>query len=372
MRPLIDGHLDLALNALGIRRAITQPLEAIRAAEADLPRGPNRPFETATVSLPDLRAAGAVVVVTTLIARARPWRSCSGQAVGSLDFPDQDGAHAMAAAQLDYYHCLADRDLLRIVTAADQLPPRDATIPLTDDQPLPILLTFEGTDPVRDPDDLHRWHAQGVRTLMLAHFGRSTHAHGTPSEPDNHHPNDVDGPLTAEGRRLLPEIEKLGMPLDLTHLSDTSLYEAIDRFGGAIYASHCGARALVPECQRNLPDEVIKTIAQRGGVIGLPLHSPYLVPDFAPDTPRDRCSIEHAVDHLDHIAQITGSDRHVALGTDMDGGFGLEYTPTGIDRYAELPKLGALLETRGWSDEAINRLFAGNWHRFFASHLPAS
>ncbi len=364
--PFIDGHLDLALNGLALRRQITGPLEAIRAAEADN----LGPFDTATVTLPDLRAGGAVMVVSSLLARCRPWRVKSGQiGVAAGDFPDQDGAYAAAAAQLAYYESLERRGEIRLVRSADELPAADAM--LAPDEPLPLLAIFEGADPVRDPDDLHRWHRMGIRSLMLAHFGRSVYAHGTPAEPDDAHPNDVDGPLTDAGRRLLPEIEALRMPLDLTHLSDTALYEALDSFGGVVYASHCACRTLNPDWQRNLPDDVIQAISQRGGVIGLPLHSPFLVKGYQRDTPREACNLDHVVDHLDRLCEVSGSDAHVALGTDMDGGYGLEYTPTGVDRSADMPRLAERMSERGWSEDAIGRVFAGNWHRFWSANLPA-
>ena len=366
MIPFIDGHLDLALNALGLRRQITRPLQEVRDAEAGAPLGP---FETATVTLPELRRGGAVMVVSTLLARCRPWRIKPGQLGGAAgDFPDQDMAHAIAQAQWSYYQCLQDRREIRMVLTADDLPPMKSDAP-SNDGPLPLLVVFEGADPIRDPDDLHRWHAQGVRSLMLAHFGKSVYAHGTP-EVDHPNAHDVDGPLTEQGRRLLPEIESLRMPLDLTHLSDTSLHEALERFGGAVYASHCACRALNPDWQRNLPDEVICAIAQRGGVIGVPLHSPFLVAGYTRETPRQACNLDHIIDHLDHLCAITGSDAHAALGTDMDGGFGLEYTPTGVDGSGEMPRLAERMAQRGWSEASIRRVFGENWHRFYAANLP--
>lgn len=362
---LVDGHLDLALNALMLRRDITRPLGALREHEAD---APVKPFGTATVTLPALRAGGAVVVVSTVLARTRPWRSGALKPGGAGgDFPNQDMAHAVAHAQLAYYRRLELRGELQIVTTAEHVR-RCAEAKPGAAEPLGVIVTMEGADPIADPDDLYRWHAAGLRTLMLSHFGKSSYAHGTPEEEDPH-PMDVDGPLTDAGRRLLPEIESLGMPLDLTHLSDTSLHEAMERFGGAVYASHCGCRSLCG-VQRNLTDEVIRAIAQRGGVIGVPFFNAFLRDGYERDSPRDFVTLDHVIDHLDHLCDIAGSDRHAALGTDMDGGFGLEHTPAGLDGSHQMHRLAERMRERGYTDDATDRILAGNWLRFYAETLP--
>ncbi|QDU70412.1 dipeptidase [Mucisphaera calidilacus] len=367
MRVFVDGHLDLAMNALVLRRRITEPLSVVREDES----GCTSPgWGEATVTLPELRRGGAVMVVSTLLARVRPWRVAwgeCGRATG--DFADADMAHACAMAMLDYYRCLEDRGLIRMVRGAGDLPGGDRA--LGEDEPLALLVTMEGADPVRDPEDLHRWYGLGLRTLMLAHFGRSLSAHGTPSEGDDFRVEDVEGPLTDLGRGLLREMEGLGMALDVSHLSDTSLAEALDRFGGRAYASHCGCRSLVPGCQRDLEDAMIKALAERGGVIGVPLFSPYLVPGLTEGSARETCGLDDVVDHLERLRDVAGTDEAVALGTDMDGGFGLSATPVGIDGSGDLPRLAERMLVRGWDEASVGRVFAGNWLRFWGEVLSA-
>jgi membrane dipeptidase len=82
-------------------------------------------------------------------------------------------------------------------------------------------------------------------------------------------------------------------------------------------------------------------------------------------------SIAASVDHIDHVCQLAGNDLQVAIGSDLDGGFGTEQTPTGLDSIADLQHLAPLLSERGYSDESIERIFGGNWLRFFSEHLPA-
>lgn len=364
--PFIDGHLDLAINALGSRRDVTAPLATVRAAEDDS----DGPFGTVTVTLPELRRGGAVMVVSTLLARARPWRVKRSSAGGAdNDYHNQDMAHAAASGQLAYYRRLEARGLIRLVRTRDDLPELSRTLRLA--EPLPVLLTLEGADPILDINDLHRWHDAGVRTLMLAHVGRSAYAHGTPAVGASAHENDVDGPLPEAGRLLLREMQALDMPLDLSHLSDTSLRQAVELFSGKIYASHCACRALNDDWQRNITDEVIGEVAERGGVVGVPLHSPFLVKGYTPQTPRDACSLDEIIRHLQHICDVTGNDTTACIGSDMDGGFGLEYTPTGIDGSGDMPRLAERMATRGWSDASIRKIFARNWARFLNESLPS-
>jgi membrane dipeptidase len=80
--------------------------------------------------------------------------------------------------------------------------------------------------------------------------------------------------------------------------------------------------------------------------------------------------LEAVADHIDRICQIAGNSRHAAIGSDLDGGFGTEQTPVGLDRISDLQKLDPILAGRGYSATAIDDIFHGNWLRFFSRHLP--
>ena len=241
-----------------------------------------------------------------------------------------------------------------------------------------VILTLEGADPVTHPDELHEWHTLGVRSLMLAHFGQSRYAHGTPGntplndDPSNSH--DRDGPLTALGRELLPIMAELDMPLDLTHLSDMSFHEALDHFAGPVYSSHSACRWICPTAgaggQRNHTDEQVRLIAERGGVVGVPLYNAFLEPDYRPDSKKQHATLDRVVDHLDHLIQLTGSASHAAIGSDLDGGFGIEHTPREIDSIADLHRLGDAMTRRGYGDADVEAVMGGNWVRFWREHLP--
>jgi membrane dipeptidase len=87
-------------------------------------------------------------------------------------------------------------------------------------------------------------------------------------------------------------------------------------------------------------------------------------------TSRDVVAINALADHIDHVCQLAGNCQHVCVGSDLDGGFGTEQTPTGLDSIADLQKLSPILSQRGYGDVEIDAILGENWLRFFLRHLP--
>ncbi len=358
---IFDGHLDPALNALACDRDLTLDVQTLRQREAG---GVHHEFGTCSTSLPAMKRGGVGFCLATLLARAKPYvpldRDCKRT---DGDWPTQSMAYAVARGQLAYYRLLEEQGHVVVITDRVMLAAHTELLEASPDEaPLGVIVTLEGADPVVEPDQLHDWHALGVRTLMMAHFGRSHYCHGTPArEPGAAH--DIDGPLTDKGRALLKVMAELRMPLDLTHTSDTSFDEAVDRFDGPIYTSHTACRALV-DIQRNHSDEQMKRILERDGVVGLPLYNRFLVSDGP-------ASVAHWAQHVDHVCALAGDAQHVALGSDLDGGFGADDIPDQIDTAADLPKLAEALEAHGYSADDTAAILHGNWLRFFGANLPA-
>src|SRR5262249_11414945 len=136
-------------------------------------------------------------------------------------------------------------------------------------EPLGFILSMEGADPVLSPEQVHEWYEAGLRIIGPAHYGVSPYAHGTGTE----------GGLFPPGKPLLQEMERVGMILDVTHLSDQCFDEALDIYGGPVLASHHNCRALVPD-QRQLTDDQIKRLVKRGAVIGAALDAWMLFPGW--------------------------------------------------------------------------------------------
>jgi membrane dipeptidase len=219
---------------------------------------------------------------------------------------------------------------------------------------------MEGADPIVDVDQAAFWWELGLRSVNLAHYGVSRYAVGTGE----------DGPLSPDGLRLLKEFADLGLILDVTHLSDTSFFQALDAYSGAVLASHNNCRALVPG-GRQFSDEQILRLLKRDAVIGVAFDAWMLAPGWITGkSSREIVGLEAAALHIDHVCQLAGNSRHVAIGSDLDGGFGTEQTPMALDRISDLQELDGILTKRGYTREAVDDVFHGNWLRFFRRHLP--
>jgi len=163
------------------------------------------------------------------------------------------------------------------------------------------------------------------------------------------------------GRPLLKAMSEIGMILDLTHLADESFWEAVAYFEGPVLASHNNCRALVPG-ERQFSDEQIQKIIERDGVIGSAMDAWMLYPGWIKgETSNTLVSLENVIDHMDHICQLAGNARHIAIGTDLDGGYGYEQTPHDLETITDLQKLPDLLRKRGYSEADIRGIMHGNW-----------
>jgi membrane dipeptidase len=167
-------------------------------------------------------------------------------------------------------------------------------------------------------------------------------------------------------------MERLGLVLDVTHLSDRSMAEALDVYGGPVLASHHNCRTLVPN-DRQLSDGQIRALVSRGAVIGVALDAWMLYPGWVRGrtTPRESgVTMETVADHVDRVCQIAGGAKHSAIGSDLDGGFGTEQTPLDLETIADLQKLAGALDRRGYARADVAGIFHGNWLRFFTEALP--
>jgi membrane dipeptidase len=162
------------------------------------------------------------------------------------------------------------------------------------------------------------------------------------------------------------------MILDVTHLTDEEFEEAMGLYDGPMWASHSDCRALAPH-QRQLNDEQIRALVQRGGVIGAALDAWMMVPNWIRQqtTPESvDLKLERIVEHIDHVCQIAGNAQHSGIGSDLDGGFGREQTPVDLHTIADLARIPALLRARGWGESDVHAVAHGNFLRFLGNALP--
>ncbi len=351
---IFDAHLDLSMNAMEWNRDLTWPVEEIRKSEQGLTDKPDRGNNT--VSLDAMRKGNIGLCTATQIARyvhrSNPlpgWNS-----------PQQ--AWAQTQGQLAWYKSMEDLGEMVQITNRKQL---SAHLELwktdTGKKPIGYFLSLEGADSIIDMGYLEKSYAQGLRAIGPAHYGPGTYAHGTNSS----------GGIGAIGRELLKKIESLGLILDVTHLCDLSFWETMVNYDGPLWASHNNCRALVNH-HRQFTDAQLKEIIARNGVIGVVLDAWMMVPNWerGVSTPESAgVSLQQMLDNIDHICQLAGTANHVGIGSDLDGGFGKEQGPADLDTIADLQKVPDLLNSRGYSKEAIEKIMHGNFITFLQKNL---
>lgn len=351
------------MNAIGFDRDLSLSLADLNSRERNMKDHPAR--GKATVSFPEMRSGGIVLALGTLLARSTPNRFPeNGYKRVDIDFINQLHASAFAAGQLDYYHQLEKTGEITIIrTSSDLSSFWDRLGPLNgnyENLPIGIIIATEGSDAMTDPFQAKRWWDGGLRVASLVHYGQGVYAAGT----------GINGPVTDAGKELLGAFEKLGIILDVTHLSDRAFQDAVELYNGPILASHNNCRAIVAG-SRQFTDEQIKLIIERGGVIGVAFDAWMLDPKWVrwksdPNT----LSVSAVIDHIDHICSLAGNADYVAIGSDLDGGFGTEQTPGDIKSIADLQLVATHLKDRGYKKDDIDAILYGNWLRFFLKHLP--
>jgi membrane dipeptidase len=360
--------LDLAANALYHGRDLTRPVGELRLREAGTggapegarPGGPADPSDlraagaqrgsTPTVALPELRRGRVGIVSGSIFARSS---GAGGSPRGGA--AAAQGAYAAGQAQLAYYQALHRLGEVRLIrgledlehSVADWRDPSART-------PIGLIAAMECADPILEPEQAEEWRRGGLLSVSLTHFGVNVYGYGTGTE----------GGLHPRAYPLLEALRAAGIVLDLSHCSDRTFWQILERWDGPVYASHSNCRALVPG-QRQLSDEMIRAIAERGGVIGMVFAEPMLNPawdwnDRGANPVEATRAMSAVVDHVDHVCGLLSSGAHVGIGSDLDGGFGRELAPTDLDTVADLQKFPALLRERGYDEGQIAGICHGN------------
>ncbi|MEJ2746879.1 MAG: membrane dipeptidase [Anaerolineae bacterium] len=344
---IVDAHLDLAYNALGYGRSPRHSLAHIRATEKR-----NRHRGQATVAFDAMQKGGIGLCFGTLFVSPASRKNPAFE--NDIIYHNAQEAHQLAMAQLDYYHRLSDEDeRIRLVgTRADleDVVANHAQVSEVDKRLIGIVPLMEGADPIREPEEVEYWYERGLRLIGLA-WDDTRYADGDWQAKRG---------LTDDGRSLLEIMAEYNFVLDLTHMSDKAIFEALERYEGPIIASHSNGRALVPG-DRHLTDDQIRLIGERGGVIGTVLFNKFLRAGQALGDPKHLVTLDHVVAHIDHVCQVLGSAAHVGIGSDLDGGFGREDIPAEMDNIADEHLIAAKLAERSYTETDIVNIMGGNW-----------
>lgn len=239
--------------------------------------------------------------------------------------------------------------------------------------------------------NLQHFYERGIRYITLAH---SLSNHISDSSYDKKRPSQG---LSGFGKEVVLEMNRLGIMVDISHISDQAFYQVLEVTKAPVIASHSCARYFTPGFERNMDDAMIEALAQNGGVIQIAFGSIFLNREsLASDEkfetakkaymveksltedskeveafgktyrikePYVFSSLEMVLDHFDHVRDLVGID-HVGIGSDFDGvGDSL---PTGLKDVSELPNLVAGFLRRGYSEKAIEKILGGNILRVWA------
>jgi membrane dipeptidase len=244
------------------------------------------------------------------------------------------------------------------------------------------FLTIEGGHAIEDDLRVLRTYYQlGIRSMTLTD-ARNTNWADSASDTPVHHG------LTDFGKEVVREMNRLGMVVDLAHVSDKTFYDALAVTTEPVIVSHSSMRAL-SDVPRNVSDEMLRALAKNGGVIGINFGMGFINPrdaealrsateteaeappltgraldEYAAENARKLfgkrasvvATIEDVADHIDHAAEIAGID-HVGIGSDFDGIAG---TANGLEDVSKMPALVAVLLKRGYAESDLKRILGGN------------
>ena len=366
---IIDGDYPMAFGGVDLDRDLTLPIEAVRSATDRRSIVDSWVDSETLASLPEMRKGGIAAALVKVVGRIRRPNS------PIWGFRTGHGAYSAAQAHLAYYNILASSSEVRILRSSGEFSAHIEEWEKTEDHdslPVGFVIGMEGADPILWPEQVREWWDSGLRVISLSHYGISTYSHGTGTG--------TQGGLFPPARKLLYEMDALGMILDVTHTSDKSVREALEIFTGPILASHQNCRAVTPG-ERQQPDDILSEVINRDGVIGHSMDTWMLykggtdwadIPSRREVFKRDEVTLEELVDHVDHISQLAGDSRHSGIGGDTDGQGGRDGAPYEIDTVADYQKLTDVLDRRGYSREDIENIMFRNWQRFFEAFLPSS
>lgn len=297
------------------------------------------------------------------------------------------GAAAYCMKIMETIHEMVDRypSLVRFATSPAEI--RSAV----HDGKRAILIGIEGGHAIEDSIEVLRaFHRFGARYMTLTHVNTNNWADSSGDEEKHNG-------LTAFGREVVLEMNRLGMMVDVSHVSDKTFYDVIETSKAPVIASHSSARALCG-AKRNMTDDMLRTLAKNGGVVQVNFYPEFLSNDVLhaseardeklkpaiaalkakdpaegevfeagvrklyAENPLPPVPYTRIVDHIDHMVKIAGID-HVGIGSDFDG---ISIVPVGMEDVSKLPAIPAELRRRGYSEADIRKIMGENFMRVFA------
>lgn len=314
---IVDAHEDIAFHMTYYHREFVNP--KIRCQ----------------ITLPWLKEGSVRLVFNTVFIHPK-FKPAESRNNALLQFEIYDGIYATHSDEV-----------VQIKDAADLRGLQDGG------SKIGFLTLMEGADPLDKPSDLNEFYDRGVRMVGLTWNNKNIFASGP----------DTGTGLTKEGHELIARMNELNITLDLSHLNERGFWQAIEKTASIPIASHSNVYALRNH-PRNLKDDQIKAIAEKGGVIGVLLYAPFILKGGK------KATLEDLFDHIDYMVDLVGED-HVGIGSDLDGAE-IDQFPIGIDRVSDLPKIAKHLIKRGYGVERALKIMGGNFLRVMEKNLARS
>jgi membrane dipeptidase len=277
-------------------------------------------------------------------------------------FRSPDQSWKQVQVYLDTIHSFVNRHPDKLLFATSAADVRRAKA----ENKVAILIGVEGGHTIENSiENLRELHRRGVRYMTLTWnngtewAGAAAGLNGTRS-----------GGLTERGREIVREMNRLGMLVDISHVSDSTFFDAVAISQYPVIASHSSARAINGH-RRNMSDAQLRAMARNGGVVNVNFYSAFIDPAFlakadslagndAAIRALPRPTLATLLDHFEHIIRVAGID-HVGLGSDFDGVGGL--LPQGMDDVTRLPLIAQGLLDRGYSEADVRKVLGGNMLR---------
>lgn len=263
-----------------------------------------------------------------------------------------NGATRFGLMQIDLIHRMVDRypDTFALATTADEV------MNAYNSGRVATLIGLEGGHAIEGSlDVLRTFHALGVRYMTLTHWRTHAWADAATDEPR------YQG-LSEFGESVIHEMNRLGILIDLSHVSDETMLDALRLSEAPVIYSHSSARALTDHV-RNVPDSILTQLADNGGIVMVNYAPSYVSDEVrlyeeteSDGSPAPRATLAQVADHFDHLISVAGID-HVGFGSDFDG---IDTTPIGLEDVSTFPAIVAELIQRGYTDTEIKKLLGLN------------
>lgn len=299
-----------------------------------------------------------------------------------------EAAYMLANQMLDSTNASVNRydSIVQIATSVDEI------MQLSDQNITAICFGMENGFPLaKDINRVKEFYDKGVRYITLCHSTNNDICDSS-TDPEGEEHNG----LSNFGREVVSEMNRLGMIVDVSHISDKSFFDVVEFSKAPVIASHSSVRSMCDH-PRNMSDEMIKALAENGGVIQICILGDYIAPSdtttenyrkleelrikynnwqFKTENERRKAwnaydsinryyppvlpTVSQAVDHIDYVVNLVGVD-YVGIGSDFDGGGGL----ADCADVSDFPRITEELDRRGYSQEDINKIWGGNFLRVF-------